>query len=225
MKKFILAPSILSCNFLELKNELDSITIDSMESNKYDLRFHLDIMDGLFVPNLSFGDSIIKQICEYTNIKIDVHLMVQQPELMVSRLISIKNIHQISFHIEACQHPHRLLQNIQQHDKTAGLALNPGTSIDCLDNSLLELADAILIMSVNPGFGGQKFIPSTIEKIKKLSKKQATRKDLLIQVDGGINEYNYLDLIDAKANYLVMGNAIFEKPILERKKFIHSIFE
>ncbi|MDD2385950.1 MAG: ribulose-phosphate 3-epimerase [Bacteroidales bacterium] len=202
MKKIILAPSLLSANFNNLQKDIDMIN-----NSKADW-FHLDIMDGVFVPNISFGFSVVKHIKKIAKKPLDVHLMIIQPERYIEEW---KNVGAdiLTVHYEACTHLHRTIQQIKSLGMKAGVSLNPHTSVDLLDDILPEL-DLVLIMSVNPGFGGQSFIKNSLRKIEKLRlMADITNPGLIIQVDGGVDKNNYRQIVKAGANALVAGSAVF----------------
>lgn len=201
----MVAPSLLSADFLRLGEEIEMLNTSMADW------FHLDVMDGVFVPNISFGFPLIEKISKASQKPLDVHLMIIEPERYISRFRE-KGASCISVHIETCHHLHRTVAMIHESGCKAGVALNPHTPIGLLDE-ILEEVDFILLMSVNPGFGGQKFITATLRKVEKL-KNILVEKNLpvLIEVDGGIGLQNYKDLIAAGADILVAGNAIFHSP-------------
>ena len=201
MKPFI-APSLLSANFLHLDKDIEMVNHSEADW------FHLDIMDGVFVPNLSFGIPVVKAISQKATKPLDVHLMIINPDQYITRFHEAgANI--LSVHIEACTHLHRTLNIIRKEGMKAGIVLNPHTAISNLEDIISE-ADMVLIMSVNPGFGGQKFIQNSFEKISYL-KEMILRKNLStqIEVDGGVDLENAPKLINAGADILVAGQAIF----------------
>ena len=198
----IIAPSLLACNFLQLENEC--IMVNNSEADW----FHLDVMDGRFVPNISFGLPVIQQINKVATKPLDVHLMIVEPDQYID---AFKNAGAdiLSVHAEACIHLHRTVQYIKQQGMMAGVAINPHTSLDCLQY-ILEDIDLVCMMSVNPGFGGQKFIPHTYTKIKQLRRMIDERNlKVDIEIDGGVTEYNAAELIAAGATVLVAGNTVF----------------
>lgn len=200
--KPLIAPSLLSANFANLQADIDMIN-----RSKADW-LHLDIMDGVFVPNISFGFPVIEAIAPLTRKPLDVHLMITQPEKFISRLQAL-GVYMVNVHYEACLHLHRTLQEIKKAGMKAGITLNPHTPVVLLEDIITD-ADMILIMSVNPGFGGQRFIPQTTEKIARL-KEMILRKNAtaLIEVDGGINLETAPLVVDAGADILVCGNSVF----------------
>lgn len=198
----LIAPSLLSANFLQLENEISMLNQSEADW------LHLDVMDGVFVPNISFGLPVIEAIHSVAKKPLDVHLMIVNPERYVDAFAKAgANI--LSVHLEACTHLHRCLQQIKEAGMLAGVVLNPHSPVSLLED-ILPSCDLVLLMSVNPGFGGQKFIPETYQKIERL-RKMIDKKGLstLIEVDGGVNLHNARDLFNAGANVLVAGNAVF----------------
>ena len=200
MKAIQIAASVLSCNFAHLERELSRASDANL--------FHLDIMDGHYVPNLTFGQPIVAKIRQLTKIPLDAHLMVTNPEDYIAPFASI-GVNWLSFHQECVYHSHRVVQQIKNLGMKAGIALNPATPLSTLDCILPDL-DFVLLMSVNPGFSGQEFIPSVLEKIFQL-KDIITQNSLttLIEVDGGINETKASLVIAAGADILVSASYIF----------------
>ncbi len=199
----IIAPSLLSANFLNLQADCDML--NSSEADW----FHLDVMDGRFVPNLSFGLPVIEQIRTATKKICDVHLMILEPEKYAE---AFKNAgaDKLTIHYEACTHLHRNIQQIRSLGMSPGVALNPHTPVSLLED-ILEDLDMVLLMSVNPGFGGQKFIPQTLKRITELRKMIDERGlDVLIEIDGGVSIENAKSIVDAGADVLVAGNAVFK---------------
>lgn len=198
----IVAPSILSIDFNKLQNAVEII------NNSEAGWVHLDIMDGVFVPNLSFGFPIIEAVSKIAQKPMDAHLMVVEPDKYIDRLAKLGVTH-MTVHYEACPHLHRTVQMIKKAGMKAGVSLNPHTPVSLLEEIITEL-DLVLIMSVNPGFGGQSFIESSCDKIARLkeliSRKQART---LIQVDGGVNLETGKRLIESGANVLVAGSFVF----------------
>ena len=200
----MLSPSLLSADFTNLEKEFKI-----MNEEKVDF-IHLDIMDGNYVPNISYGPGVIKKLRPLTDILFDTHLMIERPENFIEDFVKAGS-DIITIHPSTTKHLDRTLSLIKSYGKKAGLALNPGDSLDILDYNI-ENIDLVLIMSVNPGFGGQKFIPSALRKIsdvKKLIEKRNLKT--LIEVDGGIKLGNAKDVLDAGADILVSGSGIFEK--------------
>ena len=201
----IVAPSFLSANFLNL--EADCKMINESEADW----FHLDVMDGRFVPNITFGPMIIEFIRKTTNKVCDVHLMIVEPEKYVEDFKKA-GADMLTVHYEACVHLHRNIQQIKSLGMQAGVALNPHTPVEALKEVLDDL-DMVLIMSVNPGFGGQKFIPNTLQKIRELHRMIHERGlATKIEVDGGITLENASAIVKAGAQVLVAGNTIFKSP-------------
>lgn len=198
----MIAPSLLSANFANLEKDLQMFNASEADW------MHLDIMDGVFVPNISFGLPVVSAVKKLTNKPLDVHLMIVKPENYFEAFAKA-GADYISFHIEASTHVHRSIQLLKSLDVKAGLVLNPHTPIALLEDVIEDL-DFVLLMSVNPGFGGQKFIDKTFKKIKQLKKLIIeTNSKALIQVDGGVNESNAKALYQAGADVLVAGNAVF----------------
>lgn len=200
--KALLAPSILSCNFLHLENDIHLIEKSSADW------LHLDIMDGIFVPNISFGFPVLKAIQSVASKPMDVHLMIVQPERYIEQFAE-NGASYITVHLEAVTHLHRVVHQIKNLGVKAGVAINPHTPVGLLEDIISEI-DLILIMSVNPGFGGQKFIEQSYKKIEK-AKEMILRSDskALIEVDGGVDLQNAQKLISVGADVLVAGNSIF----------------
>jgi ribulose-phosphate 3-epimerase len=197
-----IAPSILSANFLKLEEEIRATEVSGADM------LHIDIMDGHFVPNITIGPFIVESIRNITSLPLDVHLMIEKPDNYLRDFIKA-GADFLTVHYEASVHLHRTIQLIKEHDVKAGVSLNPSTPVWSLEDILPDI-DMALLMSVNPGFGGQNFIPQVTDKIKTL-KHIIREKGLsaLIEVDGGIKLENALDVIDAGADILVMGSAFF----------------
>lgn len=211
----IISPSLLAADFLNLQDEINKL--NAIE----DLWLHLDIMDGHFVPNLTFGPTVIKNFSQITQHKLDAHLMVTNPD---DYIISLKEIgvHNFTFHWESVVHHDRLIDHLKQNFKSVGISLNPSTNVSVIPDYLLEKIDLILIMSVNPGFGGQSFISSSIEKISALDKVRKQKNlSFQIQVDGGVNDINAQSLKEAGADNLVAGSYIFNSS--DYKKQINNL--
>ena len=197
-KEIIIAPSLLAADFSKLKEEVKAI------ENTKAKWLHLDVMDGNFVPNISFGADIVKAIRKDSNLYFDAHLMIENPEWYIDTMADA-GVQSISIHVEATKHLDRALQLIKARGLKAGVAINPATDITFLDN-IYEKLDLILVMTVNPGFGGQKFLNQMIEKIRKVRNKFP---HIDIQVDGGINNETAKLVIEAGANILVAGSYVF----------------
>ena len=208
-----IAPSILSADFAKMGEAVEFI--DSCGADF----IHCDVMDGAFVPNITFGAGMVKALRKHTDKPLDVHLMVEKPERYIDDFVSA-GADYITIHFEATVHPHRTLEYIRSKGVKAGIVYNPGTSVESL-TYLLDSVDMVLIMSVNPGFGGQKYIPSSLEKIKKV-KEIIGDREILIEIDGGVNLDNAKDIISAGANVLVAGNSVFSaedpKKVIEQLK-------
>lgn len=198
----LVAASLLAADFGNLQRDI------TMVNNSNADWFHVDIMDGHFVPNFSIGTPVIEAIRKHAAKPLDVHLMVEKPERYIHHFVNL-GANVLTFHMEATVHVNRAANLIRELGVKAGVSLNPHSPVSLLDNILGDI-DLVLIMSVNPGFGGQKFIPSTIEKIKKLNQmRKNTSSAFLIEVDGGVDEQNALPLIEAGVDILVAGNTIF----------------
>lgn len=201
MNKIIIAPSILTASFANLES-----TIKELEEAGADY-LHLDIMDGSFVPQITFGSKIVSDIKKITSLPLDVHLMIVNPEKHIDDFAKA-GADIISVHYEGNIHLHKLIMQIKNHNVKAGIVLNPHTRVDVIE-PLIDDIDNVLIMSVNPGFGGQKFITNSIKKIEE-TKKLIAQRDIIISVDGGINLNTCSDVIKAGANLLVAGSAIID---------------
>lgn len=200
--KHLISPSVLSADFANLKDDIEMINRSNADW------FHIDIMDGVFVPNISFGFPVLASIKHFARKPLDVHLMIVDPDKYLKQF-SDCGAAIITVHYEACTHLHRTVQAIKDLGCKAGVAINPHTPVAMLSD-IIEDLDLVLVMSVNPGFGGQKFIEHSYEKIRQLRTMAAGRNsNLLIEVDGGVNQHNALALLKAGANVLVAGNAIF----------------
>jgi ribulose-phosphate 3-epimerase len=198
----IIAPSLLAANFLCLEDECKMVNESEADW------FHLDVMDGRFVPNISFGLPVISQISKVAKKPCDVHLMILEPERYAEAFKAAGADH-LTVHIEACPHLHRNIQQIKSLGMKAGVAVNPHTPIHFLQD-ILGAIDIVLLMSVNPGFGGQSFIPHTLNKIRELRKIiDDNRLDVKIEIDGGVTVENAKEILDAGAHVLVAGNTVF----------------
>jgi ribulose-phosphate 3-epimerase len=202
MKNTLIAPSVLAADFGNLQRDIEMINNSEADW------FHIDIMDGVFVPNISYGMPVLQAITKHAKKTIDVHLMIIDPDRYIKTFAQLgSNI--LTVHYEACTHLHRTLQAIKAEGMKAGVALNPHSSVDLLED-LIQDIDLVLIMSVNPGFGGQSFIENTFAKVKKLkaliTKKNATT---IIEVDGGVTSKNAKQLVEAGADALVAGSFVF----------------
>ncbi len=208
----LLAPSLLSANFANLEKEIETV-----EAAGADL-LHVDVMDGHFVPNITIGIPVVEAIYKVTKLPLDVHLMIENPSRYIKDFIKAGASY-ISFHVEAEKHIHRTLSFAKEEGAKVGLALNPATPLYLIED-VLELLDFVLIMTVNPGFGGQRFLDFTLRKIKKL-KSLIREKELktLIEVDGGIKLENVKKVLEAGADIIVSGSGIFKNPKENTKKF------
>ena len=198
----LIAPSVLSANFGNLDKDIELINRSNADW------FHLDVMDGVFVPNISFGFPIIKAIKKLSSKPLDVHLMIMNPD---NYTLAFKEVGAdiLTVHLEACSHLHRSIQNIKNLGMKAGVAINPHTPIESLKDIISDI-DLVCLMSVNPGFGGQKFIENTFEKVRNLKLLIEQKKsNALIEIDGGVDLKNYKKLIESGANVLVAGNTVF----------------
>ena len=197
-----LAPSILSADFSKLGEEISTI-----EKAGADI-IHVDVMDGHFVPNISYGAVVMKSLLGKTKMPFDVHLMIENVDRYIDDFVT-ENTEYITVHQEVCMHLHRTIDHIKSKGITAGVSINPATPISSLEN-ILEYVDLVLVMSVNPGFGGQKFIESSLEKIRKLKRiREENRYNFVIEVDGGVNLGNGRKLVKAGADILVAGSSVF----------------
>jgi len=203
MKNTLIAPSILAADFANLQRDIEMINNSEADW------FHIDIMDGVFVPNISFGMPVLEAISKHVKKTIDVHLMIVDPDRYIKIFKSL-GADILTVHFEACTHLHRTLQAIKAEGMKAGIALNPHSSVSLLEDVINDI-DMVCIMSVNPGFGGQSFIENTYKKIKEL-KEIIIRNNAstLIEIDGGVTNNNAVQLVEAGADVLVAGNYVFK---------------
>ncbi len=203
MKKTLIAPSVLAADFANLQRDIEMINNSEADW------FHIDIMDGVFVPNISFGMPVLDAISKHAKKTIDVHLMIVDPDRYIKTFADLgSNI--LTVHYEACTHLHRTLQAIKAEGMKAGVALNPHTNVSLLEDVIKDI-DMVCIMSVNPGFGGQSFIENTYKKVRQL-KEIITRNNAstIIEIDGGVTSKNAVQLVEAGADVLVAGNFVFK---------------
>lgn len=203
--KNLVAPSLLSANFGDLKADMEMINRSSCDW------LHIDIMDGVFVPNISFGFPVLKHVARLCRKPLDVHLMIVQPEKFLNEVKAL-GARSMNVHFEACTHLHRVVQQIREAGMKAGVTLNPATPVAMLAD-IIDEVDIVMLMSVNPGFGGQQFIPHTVEKVRELRRMIDGRgAKALIEVDGGVNRQTGKMLVDAGVDVLVAGSAVFHAP-------------
>lgn len=221
--KHLIAPSILAADFINLHEDIDMVNKSQADW------FHVDIMDGLFVPNISFGFPVLEAVNKHAKKPLDVHLMIVDPDRYL-RQFKDAGAATITVHLEACTHLHRTIQNIKELGCKAGVAINPHTPVQFL-TEIIEEVDLVCIMSVNPGFGGQRFIESTYRRIRELRALAAGRNErVLIEIDGGVNLHNALALLKCGADVLVAGNTVFsaenpERTIAELKRLDPRLVE
>ena len=202
MEKLIIAPSILAADFANLAQETNMLNESAAAW------IHIDVMDGVFVPNISFGFPVLEAIRKHTTKFLDCHLMIEKPERYIAQFAA-SGANMITVHAEACPHLHRTIQQIKLEGCLAGVAINPGTPVSVLEDVIGDL-DLALIMSVNPGFGGQKFISNAINKTAQLKALiDSTGKEIYLEIDGGVNQINAAALHHAGANVLVAGSFVF----------------
>ena len=201
----LIAPSILSADFSHLQKDIDMVNNSSADW------FHIDVMDGVFVPNISFGFPVIKSIKKYATKPLDVHLMIVDPDRYIKDFKEA-GAAVLTVHLEACHHLHRSIQTIKSLGMKAGVAINPHSPVHLLEDIITDI-DLVCLMSVNPGFGGQKFIENTYSKTKALKKLITSRNShAMIEIDGGVDMKNALSLIQSGADVLVAGNTVFSSP-------------
>lgn len=199
-----LAPSILSADFAHLAEQVQAVAEGGATV------LHVDVMDGHFVPNITIGPPVVASLRKVTKLPLDVHLMIENPDLYIPAFVDA-GANWISVHQEACIHLNRTLDHIRSHGANPGVVINPATPVHMLEE-VLDLVDHVLVMSVNPGFGGQKFIPSALEKVRKLvMMREARRANFRIEIDGGIGPDTIADAVVAGVEILVAGNAVFGK--------------
>ena len=209
-----IAPSILSADFSRLGEELKTVEEAGADW------IHVDVMDGHFVPNITIGPMVVEAVRKSTKLPLDVHLMIEDPDFYIPYFIKA-GADIITVHAEVCKHLQRTIRAIKEQKKTAGVVLNPATSLNAIDN-ILDEVDLVLLMSVNPGFGGQEFIPSTVKKVEKLKRMINDAKlKVDIEIDGGIKPENAVDVIKAGANILVAGSSVFKSK--DYKKMINLL--
>mgnify|MGYP000540637385 CR=1 FL=1 len=203
MKKHLIAPSVLAADFSNLQRDIEMINESDADW------FHIDIMDGVFVPNISFGMPVLRDIKKHAKKTLDVHLMIVNPDQYIETFASI-GADILTVHYEACTHIHRTIQAIKSTGMKAGIALNPHSSVNQLKDIIKDI-DLVCLMSVNPGFGGQSFIENTYNKIKELKELiQSSESSCQIEIDGGVTNKNAKKLVQAGANILVAGSYVFK---------------
>lgn len=201
----IVSPSVLSADFGNMQRDIEMLNASQCGW------VHLDVMDGVFVPNISFGFPVLEAIAKHSTKPLDVHLMIVQPEKFTDQVAAL-GAEYMTVHYEACPHLHRVVQQIHSKGMKAGVALNPATPVSVLEDIIADL-DLVLLMSVNPGFGGQKFIPQCLNKVKRLRQLIAeSGSKALIEIDGGVNRVTGKQLVEAGADALVAGSAVFGAP-------------
>ena len=205
-----LAPSILSADFSRLAEQVNEIEKAGAHL------IHVDVMDGHFVPNITFGAPVMTSLLGKTSIPFDVHLMIENPDMYIADFVT-ENTEYITVHQEACIHLHRTIQNIRSHGVKAGVSINPATPV-CMIEEVLSDVDMVLVMSVNPGFGGQKFIPSALDKIRALDNIRKERNlDFVIEIDGGAGADNIDEILAAGTDIVVAGSSVFKKGDIDKQ--------
>ena len=205
-----LAPSILSADFSRLAEQVNEIEKAGAHL------IHVDVMDGHFVPNITFGAPVMKSLLGKTGIPFDVHLMIENPDMYIADFVT-ENTEYITVHQEACIHLHRTIQNIRSHGVKARVSINPATPV-CMIEEVLSDVDMVLVMSVNPGFGGQKFIPSALDKIRALDNIRKERNlDFVIEIDGGAGADNIDEILAAGTDIVVAGSSVFKKGDIDKQ--------
>lgn len=213
----IIAPSLLACDFLNIESELKHLEGIS------DLWLHLDIMDGHFVPNLTFGHPIIEMISKKTKLPLDAHFMVTNPDFY-NETLKQYNLHNFTFHIETVLDPISLIADLKRNYSSVGISIKPNTPVAKLSDDVLKMVDLVLVMSVEPGFGGQAFMPMSFDKIKELViRRKNLNAHFQIQVDGGVSNKNAKDLCEAGADNLVAGSYIFKEGPIKYLEKINSL--
>jgi ribulose-phosphate 3-epimerase len=209
----IISPSVLACDFLNIEEEISRFKgID-------DLWLHLDIMDGHFVPNLTFGHPVVNKLSKMTDIPLDAHLMVTNPEFYIDTMKDY-GIHNFTFHLESVDNSLELVKKAKKHFKSVGISIKPKTEVSDLGDDILKEVDLVLVMSVEPGFGGQSFIESSYEKVTKLKERiTSLGTQCMIQIDGGVSDKNSKKLFDCGCDNLVAGSYVFKAP--ERNYSVH----
>jgi len=203
MKRHLIAPSVLAADFSNLQRDIEMINESDADW------FHIDIMDGVFVPNISFGMPVLRDIKKHAKKTLDVHLMIVNPDQYIETFSEL-GADILTVHLEACTHMHRTIQAIKATGMRAGIALNPHSSVNQLKDVIKDI-DVVCLMSVNPGFGGQSFIENTFDKVKELKELiQSTGSDCQIEIDGGVTNKNAKKLVQAGANILVAGSYVFK---------------